>query len=223
MRSVLIVDDETNIRKMLGSLLRSEGFGVHEAASADEGLAGVRELEPDVVLIDLAMPGRSGLEALPQLIEAAPEVPVVMMSGRATLSDAVQATRLGAYHFLEKPLSPEAVLLTLRSAIELRRTREVNRALLEELGHGDELIGASEPMRRVRDVIARVADTDARVLITGESGTGKELAAAAIHRQSPRARHPFVRVNCAAIPRELIESELFGHEKGAFTGATEKR
>jgi two-component system nitrogen regulation response regulator NtrX len=223
MRSVLIVDDETNIRKMLGSLLRAEGLVVHEAGSADAGLAALTEVEPDVVLIDLVMPGRTGLEVLPDLTAAAPEVPVVMMSGRASLSDAVQATRLGAYHFLEKPLSPEAVLLTLRSAIELRRTREVNRALVEELGHGDELIGASEPMRRVRELIARVAGTDARVLITGESGTGKELAAAAIHRQSVRARHPFVRVNCAAIPRELIESELFGHEKGAFTGATEKR
>ncbi|MDR0786507.1 MAG: sigma-54 dependent transcriptional regulator [Gemmatimonadota bacterium] len=223
MRSILIVDDEANIRKMLGSFLRAEGFGVFEAASADAGLVALGELQPDIVLIDLSMPGRTGLEVLPQLIALAPDVPVVMMSGRASLADAVQATRLGAYHFLEKPLSPETVLLTLRSAIELRRTREVNRALVEELGHGDELIGTSEPMRRVRDLITRVAGTDARVLITGESGTGKELAAAAIHRQSPRARHPFVRVNCAAIPRELIESELFGHEKGAFTGATERR
>ncbi len=223
MRSILIVDDEPNIRKMLGSLLRAEGFGVHEADSADAGIAALREAEPDVVLMDLAMPGRTGLEALPDLIAASPEVPVVMMSGRATLSDAVRATQLGAYHFLEKPLSPESVLLTLRSAIELRRTREVNRALAEELGHGDELIGASDEMRRVRELIARVAGTDARVLITGESGTGKELAAAAIHRQSARSRQPFVRVNCAAIPRELIESELFGHERGAFTGATERR
>jgi two-component system nitrogen regulation response regulator NtrX len=223
LQTVLIVDDEPNIRKMLGSLLRAEGFAVHDADTAEAGIAAMREAEPDVVLMDLAMPGRSGIEALPDLIAASPEVPVVMMSGRASLSDAVRATQLGAYHFLEKPLSPEAVLLTLRSALELRRTREMNRALAEELGHGDELIGRSAPMERVREVIARLAATDARVLITGESGTGKELAAAAIHRQSARSRQPFVRVNCAAIPRDLIESELFGHEKGSFSGATERR
>lgn len=223
MDSVLIVDDESNIRKMLGSLLRAEGFRVAEAETADAGIVEARADEPDVILMDLAMPGRSGLEALPDLLEVVPDVPVIMMSGRATLSDAVQATRLGAFHFLEKPLSPEAVLLTLRSALELRRTRDVNRALAEELGRSDELIGRSEPMARVRELIARLAATEARVLITGESGTGKELAAAAIHRQSARAAHPFVRINCAAIPRELIESELFGHERGAFTGATDRR
>ncbi len=223
MNTVLIVDDEANIRKMLGSLLRAEGFQVREADSANAGLAGVRQIEPDVVLMDLIMPGRTGLDALPEFVANAPETPIVMMSGRASLSDAVQATKLGAFHFLEKPLSPEAVLLTIRSAIELRRTREVAKALHEELGRDDQLIGESAPMRTVKELIARLAATDARVLITGESGTGKELTAAAIHRQSPRSRNPFVRVNCAAIPRELVESELFGHEKGSFTGATERR
>ncbi len=223
MNTVLIVDDESNIRKMLGSLLRAEGFEVCEADSADAGLALLSEVEPDLVLMDLVMPGRTGLDALPEYVAAAPDTPIVMMSGRASLSDAVQATKRGAFHFLEKPLAPEAVLLTLRSATELRRTREVAKVLHEELGRDDQLIGDSAAMRRVRELIARLAATDARVLITGESGTGKELTAAAIHRQSARARQPFVRVNCAAIPRDLVESELFGHEKGAFTGATERR
>ena len=146
-----------------------------------------------------------------------------MMSGKAGLSDAVKATKLGAFNFLEKPLSPEGVLLALASALELRRARREARALREDLGLAGEMIGASSAMARVREMIARVAPTDARVLITGESGTGKELVAAAIHAQSPRRDRPFVRVNCAAIPRDLVESEMFGHEKGAFTGATDRR
>lgn len=223
MPSVLLVDDEPNIRRMVGSLLRAEDYGVREAASAQEGLAEVQADEPDVVLLDLMMPGDSGLDVLPRLREVAPNLPVVMMSGRASLSDAVRATKLGAFHFLEKPLAPEAVLLTLRSALELRQTRALNRALREQLGAEDDMVGASPALAAVRALIGRVAPTDARVLITGESGTGKELVAAAIHRSSTRAAGPFVRLNCAAIPRDLVESELFGHEKGAFTGATERR
>jgi two-component system nitrogen regulation response regulator NtrX len=145
------------------------------------------------------------------------------MSGKAGLSDAVKATKLGAFNFLEKPLSPEGVLLALASALELRRVRREARALREDLGLAGEMIGASPSMDRVREMIARVAPTDARVLITGESGTGKELVASAIHFGSPRRDRPFVRVNCAAIPRDLVESEMFGHEKGAFTGATDRR
>jgi two-component system, NtrC family, nitrogen regulation response regulator NtrX len=223
MPTVLIVDDEANIRRMVGSLLRAEGYHVREAASARAGLLEVREEEPDVMMLDLAMPGSSGLDVLPEIRASAPQLPVVMMSGRASLSDAVRATKLGAFHFLEKPLAPEAVLLALRSALELRQAREVNRRLREQLGEDDPMVGDSEPMRELRDLIARVAPTEARVLITGESGTGKELAAAAIHRLSARAPGPFIRLNCAAIPRDLVESELFGHEKGAFTGASERR
>jgi two-component system nitrogen regulation response regulator NtrX len=146
-----------------------------------------------------------------------------MMSGKATLGDAVRATRLGAFHFIEKPLSPEAVLLTVQGALEVSRARDLTRALQEELGPHQELVGQSPGINRVRGLIQRVAPTDARVLITGESGTGKELVASAIHGLSPRKGQPFVRVNSAAIPRDLVESEMFGHERGAFTGATERR
>ena len=223
METVLIVDDEPNIRRMLGALLRAEGFRTREAGSGTGALAEVRAEAPDAVLMDLYMDDGTGLDALPKLLDAAPDLPVVMMSGRATLSDAVKATRLGAFHFIEKPLSPEAVLLTLRSALELRKTREINRALRAELGDGEEMVGRSPGVEQVRALIARVAPTDARVLITGESGTGKEVAANLIHSQSARSAGPYIRLNCAAIPRDLVESELFGHEKGAFTGATERR
>jgi two-component system nitrogen regulation response regulator NtrX len=220
---LLIVDDEGNIRRMLRALLESEGYTVRDVPSAEAALTEVTRTAPDVVLLDLALPGRSGLEALPDLMAGAPGAPVIMMSGRATLSDAVQATRLGAFHFLEKPLTPEAVLVTVRGATEVARARNLTRALQEELGPGAELIGQTPEMAKVRSLIRRVARTDARVLITGESGTGKELAAAAIHGLSRRQDGPFLRVNSAAIPSDLVETEMFGHEKGAFTGATERR
>jgi two-component system nitrogen regulation response regulator NtrX len=224
MSSVLIVDDEPNIRRMVGALLSSEGYEVRDAAEGAAGLARIAESCPDVVLLDLMIPGElDGLATLARLRESVPDVPVIMMSGKAGLSDAVKATKLGAFNFLEKPLSPEGVLLALASALELRRVRREARALREDLGLAGEMIGASPAMGRVREMIARVAPTDARVLITGESGTGKELVASAIHFGSPRRERPFVRVNCAAIPRDLVESEMFGHEKGAFTGATERR
>ncbi|HSJ30933.1 MAG TPA: sigma-54 dependent transcriptional regulator, partial [Longimicrobiales bacterium] len=185
----------------------------------EDGLAAVADREPDVGLLDLALPGANGLEILATLRTSHPALPVVMMSGRATLTDAVRATKIGAFHFIEKPLSAEAVLLTVASAIELRRARELTRTLTAELSAGARLVGSSRVLKRVRELIEQVAPTDARVLITGESGTGKEMAAAALHELSPRAAGPFVRVNSAAIPRELVESEMFGHERGAFTSA----
>ena len=224
MPSVLIVDDEPNIRRMVGALLAAEGYEVRDAESGASGLARALEAEPDVLLLDLMMPGElDGLATLSRLRERVPDVPVVMMSGRAGLSDAVRATKLGAFNFLEKPLSPEGVLLALSSALELRQARREARALRADLGLSGEMIGDSPGISQVRALIDRVAPTDSRVLITGESGTGKELVAAAIHAGSPRRERPFVRVNCAAIPRDLVESEMFGHERGAFTGATDRR
>src|SRR3954466_10255846 len=221
---VLLVDDEANIRRMLGALLRTEGFVVTEAPNGNSALLLLDEIDPDVVLLDLLMPpGPDGLETLTQRRERGTGAPVIMMSGKAQLTDAVRAVKLGAFQFLEKPLSPEAVLVTVRAALELNRTRAQNRALQEELGRRATLIGEGPAMQQVRALIARVAPTEARVLITGESGTGKELVAAAIHGASRRKGRPFITVNCAAIPRDLVESEMFGHERGAFTGATERR
>ncbi len=221
---ILLVDDETNIRKMVGALLQSEGFETAEAANGTAAIAAVEREAPDAVLLDLMMPGGpDGLQTLEQLRRTAPDLPVVMMSGKANLTDAVRATKLGAFQFLEKPLTPEGLLTTLRAALELSRTLAENRRLHEALGHADPLVGVSPAMEEVRALIARVAPTEARVLITGESGTGKELVASAIHRQSGRAAKRFVCVNSAAIPKDLVESEMFGHERGAFTGATERR
>jgi len=221
---VLIADDEPNIRRMVGALLTGEGYEVTETPSGVEAVARVREGEPDVALVDLMMPGElDGMATLGRLRDVAPDLPVIMMSGRAGLADAVKATKLGAFNFLEKPLTPEGVLLAVSSALELRQTRRVARALRAELGFAGQMVGTSEAMNTVRQMIARVAPTDARVLIEGESGTGKELVASAIHDASTRRDKPFVRVNCAAIPRDLVESEMFGHERGAFTGATQTR
>lgn len=224
MPSVLIVDDEANIRRMVGALLAAEGYDVLDAPDARAGLALAEAQDPDLALVDLMMPGDlDGLALLERLRQQRPDTPVIMMSGRAALTDAVRATRLGAFTFLEKPLTPESVLLAIASALELRQARRTARALREDLGLSAEMIGDSPAMHAVRRLIAQVGPTDARVLVTGESGTGKELVAAALHDASPRRDRPFVRVNCAAIPRDLVESEMFGHEKGAFTGATERR
>ena len=221
---ILIVDDEANIRRMLGALLRAEGFEVSEAQGGNAALLHLDEVRPDLVLVDLVMPpGPMGLETLGRLKERDPTLPVIMMSGKAQLNDAVQAIKLGAFQFLEKPLTPEAVLVTIRSALELTRAQAENRALRSQLQPPPEMIGTSGPIEKVRELIGQVAPTDARVLILGESGTGKELVAHAIHHSSRRANRPFVTVNCAAIPRDLVESEMFGHEKGAFTGAMDRR
>ena len=208
---------------MLASLLEQDGHRVETAPTGEAALVLVEREDFDAVLLDLMLPGADGLTILSVITEKQPDLPVVMMSGRATLGDAVRATRIGAFHFIEKPVSADAVLLTVRSAVELRRARLRSRAAMQELAESARLIGSSSTMQALRDRIATVAPTDARVLITGESGTGKELVAAALHSASPRASGPFLRINSAAIPRELIESEMFGHEKGAFSGATDRR
>jgi len=221
---VLLVDDEANIRRMLGALLRNEGFNVTEAPNGNAALLLMDEADPDVVLLDLMMPpGPDGLETLTRMRDRGRLAPVIMMSGKAQLTDAVRAVKLGAFQFLEKPLSPEGVLVTVRAALELNRTRAENRALHAELGRRAALIGSGPAMQQVASLISRVGPTEARVLVTGESGTGKELVAAAIHAASRRHGRAFVTVNCAAIPRDLVESEMFGHERGSFTGATERR
>ena len=221
---VLLVDDESNIRRMLAALLREEGFTVAEAPNGNAALLQLDEVDPDVIVLDLLMPpGPDGLETLVRIRERGRGTPVIMMSGKAQLTDAVRAVKQGAFQFLEKPLTPESVLVTVRAALELNRTRAENRALHAELARRGTLIGDSAAMREVRALIERVAPTEARVLVTGESGTGKELVAAAIHTASRRAGRAFVTVNCAAIPRDLVESEMFGHERGAFTGASERR
>ena len=220
----LIIDDEPNIRRMVGALLTAEGFEVREAADGASGVAAAIQADPDVVLLDLMMPGSmDGMATLQALRGKLPDLPVIMMSGRAGLADAVKATQLGAHNFLEKPLTPEGVLLSVGTALELRRARREAEALRAELGLSGEMVGTSPAMQRLRELIARVAPTDSRVLVSGESGTGKELVAAAIHAGSPRRDQPFIRVNCAALPRDLVESEMFGHERGAFTGASERR
>ncbi len=224
MPSVLIIDDESNIRRMVGALLAAEGYEVRDAHDGAGGLSRALEAEPDALLLDLMIPGElDGMATLARVRESLPDVPVIMMSGRAGLSDAVKATKLGAFNFLEKPLSPESVLLALSSAMELRQAKREARTLRADLGLSGEMIGESPGMKQVRALIDRVAPSDSRVMITGESGTGKELVAAAIHSGSGRRDKPFVRVNCAAIPRDLVESEMFGHERGAFTGATDRR
>jgi two-component system nitrogen regulation response regulator NtrX len=209
---------------MVGALLSAEGYEVREAASGAQAIAKTAEDEPDAALLDLMMPGEiDGMGALARLRLDHPDVAVIMMSGRAGLSDAVAATKLGAVNFLEKPLTPEGVLFAVNAALELRQSRRVARELREELGLAGDMVGSSPQIEAVRQLIDRVAASESRILISGESGTGKELVASAIHDASTRRDKPFVRVNCAAIPRDLVESEMFGHERGAFTGATQAR
>jgi len=218
-RRVLVVDDEKGIREALTQLLEYEDIEVQACASGSEALSLYPELRPHLVFLDVKMQGMDGLETLRKLRELDPRAQVVMISGHGTIQTAVEATQLGAYDFLEKPLDTDRILLTLRNALEHVDLASENVRLKAEVHAQYEIVGTSRAVKGVIERIEKVAPTAARVLITGENGTGKELVARAIHTLSPRAQQPFVEVNCAAIPTELIESELFGHMKGSFTGA----
>ena len=219
-RTVLIVDDEESIIQSLQGILTDEGFEVISAGSGPSALEKIDELMPDIVLLDIWMPGMDGIETLVKIKESHSELQVVMMSGHGTIETAVKATKLGAYDFIEKPLSIEKLLLVVNNAVGYSRLEEEIHVLREQAKDKYNLTGDSDPVRQLKEQIKIVAPTNAWVLISGENGTGKELVARAIHRLSKRSPKPMVEVNCAAIPEELIESELFGHEKGAFTGAT---
>ena len=222
-RRVLLVDDEAGIRAALAQLLEYEGYEVRAVASGTEGLAEYASWKPQLTFLDVKMAGIDGLETLKRLRATDPAAVVVMISGHASIADAVEATHLGAYDILEKPLDTDRILVTLRNAIGHLDLREENDRLRARVEKHGEIVGRSGAVRSLVDQIARVAGTAARVLITGENGTGKELVARAVHAQSTRAKGPFIEVNCAAIPSELIESELFGHMKGSFTGAVQDR
>jgi two-component system nitrogen regulation response regulator NtrX len=220
MKRVLIVDDEPNIGRSLSLILEREGYQVTACTSLREGRAWPHRA--DLYLFDVRLPDGSGIDLLREIRAAGNDAPVIMISGHGTISDAVEATRAGAFDFLEKPLSRDKVLLTMQHALEQSSLREENRRLKELVGPA-RMIGASPAWLKVVEQATLAARSDARVLLMGESGTGKELLAAHIHENSPFASGPFVKVNCAAIPTELIETELFGHEKGAFTGASGAR
>ncbi|MDQ3364823.1 MAG: sigma-54 dependent transcriptional regulator [Myxococcota bacterium] len=221
--TILVIDDEPNILTTVRRSLEIEGYQVEVAANGKFGLAKLAESDIDLVLLDVMMPGESGLEVLPKIRAASPETTVVMMSGNATIETAVQATKGGAHDFVEKPLSGDKLLLTVQNALQFARLRHEHQRLRGRAVADFAMVGKGAAMRVIFDKVAKTAPTTGRVLITGENGTGKELVARAIHEHSKRADGPFVKLNCAAIPSELIESELFGHEKGAFTGATQQR
>jgi two-component system, NtrC family, nitrogen regulation response regulator NtrX len=221
--TILIVDDESGIRQSLGALLRDEGYEIEAVASGEECLEQIGRRNFDLILLDVWLKKMDGLETLERIqeLEAAPMA--VMISGHGNIETAVRATKLGAFDFIEKPLSLEKIVLVVRNALEYVRLESENRRLRAELEEKHQILGNSVPMKALRQQIALTAPTNGRVLIYGESGTGKELVARALHASSLREAMPFVEVNCAAIPEELIESEMFGHRKGSFTGASEDK
>jgi two-component system nitrogen regulation response regulator NtrX len=221
--TVLIVDDEQSIRNSLSGVLMDEGFSVLKAEDGHKALQIIKQEVPEVVLLDIWMHGIDGIETLNRIKTRYPEIQVIMISGHGNIETAVKATKLGAFDFIEKPLSLDKVMLAISHALDFRRLSEENLLLRKEIDEQYEIIGNSSVIQIVRERISTVAPTDSWVLITGENGAGKELVARAIHRESNRRAKAFVGVNCAAIPEELIESELFGHEKGAFTGATTRK
>jgi two-component system nitrogen regulation response regulator NtrX len=223
MKTILVVDDEKNLRLFYEKELADEGYRVLLAADAREALECLKSVRPDLVVLDIKMPGMDGLETLSRLRGMNDALPVVIVSAHGTASSALEAGRLGAFRFIEKPLSKDYVLDAIREGLELGSLKRENRQMRSVIESKHHLVGSSPALGRIMDQVKRAAPTNATVLILGESGVGKELVARAIHRASLRARERFVQVNCAAIPEELIESELFGHERGAFTGATEKQ
>jgi two-component system nitrogen regulation response regulator NtrX len=220
---VLVVDDEKGIRESLTDIFTDEGYGIIAVESGEEALRVIKDKTPDLVFLDVWLGGIDGIETLREIKAASDELPVVMISGHGNIELAVKATRIGAYDFLEKPLSLERVLLVSRRALERRTLEMENRALRENLLRKWRFVGQSPAIKSLKEQIEMASRSSSRVLITGESGTGKELVGRMLHEESIRARMPFVEVNCAAIPQELIESELFGHEKGSFTGAFEQK
>ncbi len=223
METILVVDDEESIRLSLEGILLDEGFRTLFASNGEDAINITLEEDPDLILLDIWMPGIDGMETLARIKESRPYQPVIMMSGHGNIETAVKATRLGAYDFIEKPLSLEKILLSIQNALKVGHLLAENQALKAKINKEHEMIGESQPIMQMKKHISIAAPSNGWVLITGENGTGKELVSRAIHHQSARSKQPFVEVNCAAIPEELIESELFGHEKGAFTGATAAR
>ena len=221
--TILVVDDESSICQSLSAILSDEGFQVLVAGSGEEAIKKFEEEMPQLVLLDIWLPGMDGLDTLKAIKAAHPNVLVIMMSGHGTIETAVKTTKLGAFDFIEKPLSLDKVIILVNNALNIVRLEEENVLLKQQVSHQYELTGNSQIITELKEMIGIVAPTNAWILIMGENGTGKELVARSIHHLSHRSHKPIIEVNCAAIPEELIESELFGHEKGAFTGATEKK
>jgi len=223
MENILVIDDEKSIRSTLKEILEYENFKVDLAEHGAEGLEKYKHGNYDIVLCDIKMPEMDGLEVLEKIFEEEGEAQVIMISGHGNIDNAVEAIKKGAYDFIEKPLDLNRLLITIRNALDKSTLITETKVLKRKASKGNEMVGGSVAIQKVRDIVDKVAPTDARVLITGSNGTGKELVARSLHEKSGRAAGPFIEVNCAAIPSELIESELFGHEKGAFTSAIKQR